>query len=57
MEVNAECLVGEEDGVYGLIFESWGPSHRHKDYNVALEYIIERLIDSGVNKVVVYLAS
>ena len=57
MELNAECLVGEEDGVYGLILESWGPAHRNKDYNVALDYIIERLIDSGVNKVVVYLAS
>ena len=57
MELNAECLVGEEDGVYGLILESWGPAHRNKDYNVALDYIIERLIDSGVDKVVVYLAS
>lgn len=57
MELNAECLVGEEDGVYGLILESWGPTHRNKDYNVALDYIIERLIDSGVDKVVVYLAS
>ncbi|HHX3160715.1 TPA: hypothetical protein ACU8OA_005548, partial [Klebsiella pneumoniae] len=57
MELNAECLVGEEDGVYGLILESWGPVHRNKDYNVALDYIIERLIDSGVDKVVVYLAS
>lgn len=57
IELNAECLVGEEDGVYGLILESWGPAHRNKDYNVALDYIIERLIDSGVDKVVVYLAS
>ncbi|EOW0019778.1 HNH endonuclease, partial [Klebsiella pneumoniae] len=40
-----------------LILESWGPVHRNKDYNVALDYIIERLIDSGVDKVVVYLAS
>lgn len=57
IELNAECLVGEEDGVYVLILESWGPAHRNKDYNVALDYIIERLIDSGVDKVVVYLAS
>lgn len=57
MKLNAECLVGEEDGVYGLILESWGPAHRKKDYNIALDYIIERLIDSGVDKVVVYLAS
>ena len=56
-ELNAECLIGEEDGVYGLIVESWGPSHRNKDYNSALEYIIERLINSGQEKVVVYLAS
>lgn len=56
-ELNAECLIGEEDGVYGLILESWGPSHRNKDYNSALEYIIERLVNSGQKKVVVYLAS
>lgn len=56
-ELNAECTVGEEDGVYGLILESRGPAHRNKDYNVALDYIIERLIDYGVDKVVVYLAS
>lgn len=57
IELNAECKIGEEDGVYGLILESWGPAHRNKDYNVALDYIIERLIDFGVDKVVVYLAS
>ncbi|CVG58634.1 Predicted restriction endonuclease [Serratia marcescens] len=57
IELNAECLVGEEDGVYGLILESWGPAHRNKDYNVALDYIIERLIYSGIDKVTVYLAS
>lgn len=57
MKLNAECLIGEEDGVYGLILESWGPSHRNKDYNSALEYIIERLINSGQEKVMVYLAS
>ncbi|MCS1345154.1 hypothetical protein NX034_23930, partial [Escherichia coli] len=27
------------------------------DYNIAIDYIIGRLIDSGVNKGVVYLAS
>ncbi|MCE9938571.1 HNH endonuclease [Serratia liquefaciens] len=57
IELNAECFVGEEDGVYGLILESWGPAHRNKDYNVALDYIIERLIYSGIDKVTVYLAS
>lgn len=57
MELNAECLVGEEDGVYGLILEFWGPAYRNKDYNVALDYIIERFIDAGIDKVVVYLAS
>lgn len=55
--LDAECSVGEEDGVYGLILESWGPAHRNKDYNVALDCIIERLISSGVDNIVVYLAS
>jgi len=57
MELNAECLIDEEDGVYGLILESWGPKHRNKDYNVALDYIIERLINSDVDKIIVYLSS
>lgn len=57
IKLDAECSVGEEDGVYGLILESWGPAHRNKDYNLALDCIIERLIDSYVDKVVVYLAS
>lgn len=56
-ELSAECSVDEEDGVYGLILESWGPAHRNKDYNIALDCIIERLIDSDVDNVVVYLAS
>ncbi|MFC2782665.1 HNH endonuclease [Citrobacter freundii complex sp. 2024EL-00228] len=56
-ELNAECSVDEEDGVYGLILESWGPAHRNKDYNIALDCIIERLIDSNIENVVVYLAS
>lgn len=56
-ELVAECSVDEEDGVYGLILESWGPAHRNKDYNIALDCIIERLIDSDVDNVVVYLAS
>jgi len=56
-ELNAECSVVEEDGVYGLILESWGPAHRNKDYNIALDCIIERLISYGVKNVVVYLAS
>ncbi|ECU1845377.1 HNH endonuclease, partial [Salmonella enterica subsp. enterica serovar Reading] len=25
IELKAECSIGEEDGVYGLILESWGP--------------------------------
>lgn len=57
IKLNAECSVDEEDGVYGLILESWGPAHRNKDYNIALDFIIERLTDSGVDNVVVYLAS
>lgn len=57
IKLNAECSVGEEDGVYGLILESWGPAHRNKDYNFALDCIIERLIESDVENVVVYLAS
>ncbi|MDI5459162.1 5-methylcytosine-specific endonuclease McrA, partial [Salmonella enterica subsp. enterica serovar Kentucky] len=57
IELKAECSIGEEDGVYGLILESWGPGDRNKDYNIALDYIIERLVDSGVSQVVVYLAS
>lgn len=57
IELSAECSVDEEDGVYGLIFESWGPAHRNKDYNIALDCIIERLINYGVENVVVYLAS
>ncbi|QGN39271.1 HNH endonuclease signature motif containing protein [Klebsiella oxytoca] len=56
-QLSAECSVDEEDGVYGLILESWGPAHRNKDYNIALDCIIERLIDCDVNNVVVYLAS
>lgn len=24
IELKAECSIGEEDGVYGLILESWG---------------------------------
>jgi 5-methylcytosine-specific restriction protein A len=56
-KLDAECSVCEEDGIYGLILESWGPTHRNKDYNTALDCIIERLIDSGVDNVVVYLAS
>ena len=57
VELNAECSVDEEDGVYGLILESWGPAHRNKDYNLALDCIIERLIDFDIENVVVYLAS
>ncbi|WP_428943811.1 HNH endonuclease [Pantoea sp. FN060301] len=57
VELHAECSVDEEDGVYGLILESWGPAHRNKDYNIALDCIIERMIDSNVHNVVVYLAS
>ncbi|MCX2869474.1 HNH endonuclease signature motif containing protein [Kluyvera cryocrescens] len=57
IELNAECQIGEEDGVFGLILESWGPAQRNKDYNIALEYIIERLIESGQQQVIVYLAS
>ncbi|QMV50607.1 HNH endonuclease [Ewingella americana] len=56
-ELNAECSVVEEDGVYGLILESCGPAHRNKDYNIALDCIIERLINCDVQNVVVYLAS
>ncbi|EKA2131421.1 HNH endonuclease [Citrobacter youngae] len=56
-ELSAKCSVGEEDGVYGLILESWGPAHRNKDYNIALDCIIERLIDSDIDNVVVYLTS
>lgn len=56
-KLNAECSVDEEDGVYGLILESWGPAHRNKDYNIALDCIIERLIGSGIDNVIVYLAS
>jgi len=56
-KLDAECSIGEEDRVYGLILESWGPSLRNKDYNIALDFIIERLIDSGVENIIVYLAS
>ncbi len=56
-ELSAKCSVGEEDGVYGLVLESWGPAHRNKDYNIALDCIIERLIDSDIDNVVVYLTS
>ncbi|HGX3397491.1 TPA: HNH endonuclease [Enterobacter hormaechei] len=57
IELNASCSIGMEDGVYGLILESWGPANRNKDYNIALEYIIKRLIDSGVYDIKVYLIS
>lgn len=30
IELKAECSIGEEDGVYGLILESWGPGDRNK---------------------------
>lgn len=56
-KLNAECSIDEEDSIYGLILESWGPALRNNDYNIALDCIIARLIDSGVDNVVVYLAS
>lgn len=48
IELKAECSIGEEDGVYGLFLESWGAGDRNKDYNIVLDYIIKRLVDSGV---------
>lgn len=48
IELKVECLIGEEDGVYGLIFELWGLGDRNKDYNIVFDYIIEWLVDFGV---------
>jgi len=55
--LNSECMIGEEDGIFGLILESQGPITRNKDYNISLEYIIERLIQADISHIKVYLAS
>ncbi|NWC66028.1 HNH endonuclease [Cedecea sp. P7760] len=57
LPLNAACKVGYEDGQFGFILESWGPKDRNREYNQALDLIIERLIDIGVTKLKAYIAS
>lgn len=56
-QLNAACSIKKEDGCFGLVLESWGPSRRNSDYNEALEIIIERLQGKGVKCIIPYIAS
>ncbi|MEG2736755.1 MAG: HNH endonuclease signature motif containing protein [Hafnia sp.] len=56
-QLNAACSIKKEDGCFGLVLESWGPSKRNSDYNEALEIIIERLQGKGVKRIIPYIAS
>ncbi|QOV77382.1 HNH endonuclease [Enterobacter asburiae] len=55
--LNAACKIGYEDGRFGFILESWGPKDRNREYNQALDLVIERLINIGVTKLKAYIAS
>ena len=48
IELNSEYRIDSIQDVLGLILESWGPSARNPDYNVALELILSRLKDLHV---------
>jgi len=49
--LNSEYLIDSIDGHLGLILESWGPSDRNADYNLAIELLIHRLILAGYKNV------
>lgn len=57
LPLNATCKIGHEDGRFGFVLESWGPKDRNREYNQALDLIIERLINLGVTRLKVYIAS
>lgn len=57
LPLNAACKIGHEDERFGFILESWGPKDRNREYNQALDLIIERLINIGVTKLKAYIAS
>lgn len=46
--LDSEYSLEKHEGVFGLILESWGPSHRNPEYNAALDTILSRLVDLGV---------
>ncbi|EPS2039180.1 HNH endonuclease [Citrobacter braakii] len=56
-QLNAACSIKKEDGCFGLVLESWGPSKRNSDYNEALKIILERLQGKGVKRIIPYIAS
>ncbi|WP_029592008.1 HNH endonuclease signature motif containing protein [Franconibacter pulveris] len=56
-ELNSEVKILTEEGMFGLVIESWGPKDRNRDYNRAVELIIERLKESGVKTIEAYLVS
>lgn len=45
--LDSEYTLEEHEGVFGLILESWGPSHRNREYNTALDTILSRLVGIG----------
>ncbi|MGV2811700.1 HNH endonuclease [Enterobacter cancerogenus] len=57
LPLNAVCKIGREDGRFGFVLESWGPKDRNRDYNQALDLVIERLISFGVTRLKAYIAS
>jgi 5-methylcytosine-specific restriction protein A len=57
IKLNAECQLVEMQGKPSLILESWGPSARNADYNLALTTILRRLQNGGVATIRVLLAS
>lgn len=57
LPLNAACKIGYEDGLFGFILESWGPKDRNREYNQALDLVIERLNNIGVTKLKAYIAS
>ncbi|WP_313107940.1 HNH endonuclease signature motif containing protein [Atlantibacter sp.] len=55
--IDSEMSVVLEDGYFGLLLHSWGPNIRNRDYNKALEMIINRLGIFGVKRLEIFLAS
>lgn len=56
-ELDSIFKVTTEDGVFGLVLESWGPSTRNPDYAIAFEHILENLKNGNVPFIHVYVAS
>ena len=56
-QLNAAYQIERFQGVFGLILDSWGPSERNKDYNLALDIIIERLQRKAVGEIGVNVIS